>query len=281
MPTIFISAVSDEFSAYRDQLRHDLTRDNVEVKIQEDFKDFGVVTLEKLDRYISRCDAVVHLVGDMTGAEAKPASTKEFFDNHPDIANRFPPLLDLMQQSIATSYTQWEAWLALYHRKVLLIAKADESAAERGPNYLPTNASRAAQEAHLKRLRAVGRYPGFTFTSLDNLAKQIAYTTILDLLAKEHRPSRVSPAHEIHRDTNRRYLRGYGLDPGSRIRVQAGDANEILYSVRLETLEPGPCGTYVEVIDHDPASACFYEPVDLDAPMLFGNDGLPPSEANP
>jgi hypothetical protein len=65
---IFISCVSDEFRAYRDQLRHDLTRPNVEVKIQEDFIDSGTGTLDKLDLYISACDAVIHLVGDMTGA---------------------------------------------------------------------------------------------------------------------------------------------------------------------------------------------------------------------
>jgi hypothetical protein len=47
---IFLSAVSDEFLDYRDQIRHDLTRHNVEVKVQEDFKDLGTVTLDKLRR---------------------------------------------------------------------------------------------------------------------------------------------------------------------------------------------------------------------------------------
>jgi hypothetical protein len=70
---IFLSAVSDEFADYRDQLRSDLTRHNVEVKVQEDFKDYGSVTLDKLDLYITTCDAVVHLIGDMTGSDAKPA----------------------------------------------------------------------------------------------------------------------------------------------------------------------------------------------------------------
>ena len=46
---IFLSTVSDEFRAYRDQLRSDLTRHNVEVKVQEDFKDLGGDTLDKLD----------------------------------------------------------------------------------------------------------------------------------------------------------------------------------------------------------------------------------------
>ena len=66
---IFLSTVSDEFRAYRDQLRSGLTRHNVEVKVQEDFKDLGRGMLDELDVYIAHCDAVVHLVGDMTGSD--------------------------------------------------------------------------------------------------------------------------------------------------------------------------------------------------------------------
>ena len=57
---IFLSAVSDEFRRYRDLLRTDLTRHNVEVKVQEDFKDLGDETIDKLDVYIADCNAVVH-----------------------------------------------------------------------------------------------------------------------------------------------------------------------------------------------------------------------------
>ena len=64
---VFLSTVSDEFRAYRDQLVHDLTRHNVAVKVQEDLKDLGGNMLDKLDAYIAHCDAVVHLVGDMCG----------------------------------------------------------------------------------------------------------------------------------------------------------------------------------------------------------------------
>src|ERR1700730_13820962 len=185
---IYLSTVSDEFRAYRDQLRGDLTRHNVEVKVQEDFKDLGGVTLDKLDEYIKLCDAVVHLVGDMTGADAAKLSTKAILEKYPDLPAKFPPLGEALDQGAPISYTQWEAWLALYHGKALLIAKADD-AAPRGPAYVPTDASRAAQQAHLAGLRAVERYPGGSpFTSPDNLAKQIAYTTILDLLAKAPSP---------------------------------------------------------------------------------------------
>jgi hypothetical protein len=130
---------------------------------------------------------VVQLVGDMTGADAQEFSTKAILEKYPDLPGKFPPLGEALDKGIPISYTQWEAWLALYHGKALLIAKAGD-AAPRGPSYAPTEASRAAQQAHLAKLRAVERYPGCTFTSPDNLAKQIAYTTILDLLAKAPSP---------------------------------------------------------------------------------------------
>jgi Domain of unknown function (DUF4062) len=181
---IFLSAVSDEFRDYRDQLRRDLTRHNVEVKIQEDFKDSGTVTLDKLDLYITNCDAVVHLVGDMTGAAAKPESTGAMLTKYPDLPDRLLPLRQPLADGLAISYTHWEAWLALYHGKRLVIAKA-EGAAPRGPKYAPTDDSRAAQQAHIARLSAVEHYPGGTFTGPDNLAKQILSGAILDLLSRE------------------------------------------------------------------------------------------------
>jgi tetratricopeptide (TPR) repeat protein len=181
---IFLSTVSDEFRDYRDQLRDDLTRHNVEVKVQEQFKDLGTVTLDKLDVYITNCDAVVHLVGDMTGATAKPKSTKSILAKYPDLPDKLPPLRQPLADGLAISYTQWEAWLALYHDKLLVIAKADD-AAPRGPKYAPTATSRSAQRMHLEWLRAEERYEGCMFTSPDNLAKHILSGAILDLLSRE------------------------------------------------------------------------------------------------
>ena len=180
---VFLSTVSDEFGAYRDQLRTDLTRHNVEVKVQEDFKDLGRGILDELDVYIAHCDCVVHLAGDMTGSAPLKRDVDALLVKHPDLVADLPPLGEALRDGVDVSYTQWEAWLALYHRKPLLIAKAADKA-ERDPEYAPTDAARAAQAAHLARLKAMGRYPGCEFTSPDNLAKQIAYSVILDLLAK-------------------------------------------------------------------------------------------------
>jgi hypothetical protein len=49
---LFLSAVSKEFGDYRKQLRSDLTSHNIEVKVQEDFKELGILLLDKLDTYI-------------------------------------------------------------------------------------------------------------------------------------------------------------------------------------------------------------------------------------
>jgi hypothetical protein len=182
---IFLSTVSDEFRSYRDQLRADLTRHNTEVKVQEDFKDYGGVTLDKLDLYIKACDAVVHLVGDMTGAAAKSESTATILAKYPNLPDKLHSLRRPLADGLDISYTQWEAWLALYHGKRLVIAKAADTA-PRGPKYASTDTSRAAQREHLTRLAAVERYPGGTFTNPDNLAKLILSGAILDLLVKDY-----------------------------------------------------------------------------------------------
>ena len=180
---IFLSTVSDEFRAYRDQLRSDLTRPNVDVKVQQDFRDQGHSALDALDVYIAGCDGVVHLAGDMTGSVPGEPTLSALRAKHPDFADRLPLLGEALQSGAGVSYTQWEAWLALYHGKLLFIAKAADSA-ERGPKYLADDASRAAQAAHLQRLKAMDRRPGCVFVSPDNLAKYVLSSPILDLLAK-------------------------------------------------------------------------------------------------
>ena len=82
-----------------------------------------------------------------------------------------------------------------------------------------------------------------------------------------------TPAH--------RYLRGYSLDPGFSTRLDTAGINEVVYQVPFEPVTPGPVGEYVEVIDVDPATGCWYEPVDLTADAVASQHGLAPSEGNP
>ena len=78
-----------------------------------------------------------------------------------------------------------------------------------------------------------------------------------------------------------RSLRGYGIDPSLTTSLATAPISEVTFKVPWERLENGPIGEYLEVIDTDPASGCFYEPVDLDHPSALAQSGLPPSEGTP
>ncbi len=75
----------------------------------------------------------------------------------------------------------------------------------------------------------------------------------------------------------RRSIRVFNLDPMQRDRLPT----TAVLSVPWEPLSPGPVGSRIEVIDFDPVNRCFYERVDLDAPLLAAQNGLPPDERDP
>src|SRR5215510_13643509 len=81
---------------------------------------------------------------------------------------------------------------------------------------------------------------------------------------------------------NVRRLRGYSFDPSLSVQLDTALVNEAMFKVRWEKyLDVGPVGDYLEVVDFDPASKCFYAPVDLNEPYILAQDGLMPSESNP
>jgi hypothetical protein len=97
-----------------------------------------------------------------------------------------------------------------------------------------------------------------------------------------------APDRPFVEDENRykpavRRLRAYSFDPSLSTRTDTRGINEVTLSIRWEKdqLEPGPVGEYIAVIDHDPASDCFYDPVNLNDPYLLAQDGVQPSEGNP
>jgi tetratricopeptide (TPR) repeat protein len=180
---LFPSCVSDEFGVYRDALRQALTRPNVEVKIQEDFKALGGDTLSMLEAYVEQCEAVVHFAGDMTGAAPAPSSVEDVLVRRPDLEAKLAKKGVAREALAALTYTQWEAWLAICFGKDLLIVQPG-AGVDRGPKFVPTDASRASQTEHLKRLKAINRYPGPAFTSADNLIAQIVTSAVIDALVK-------------------------------------------------------------------------------------------------
>ena len=78
-----------------------------------------------------------------------------------------------------------------------------------------------------------------------------------------------------------RFLRGYVIDQGFSTRLDTALINEVVYRIPFEHVEPGPVGDYLEVVDFDPASDCWYDPVDLTAEEISSQSGLTPSEGNP
>ncbi len=84
-----------------------------------------------------------------------------------------------------------------------------------------------------------------------------------------------------HRPPFRR-LRGYSFDPSLSSKLDTATINERVYNIPWEDdLQPGPDGNYITVIDVDPASGFYYDPVDLNDPDLLAQDGLPPAASNP
>ncbi len=79
-----------------------------------------------------------------------------------------------------------------------------------------------------------------------------------------------------------RRLRVLTFDPSLATSLDTTTINQLTLHIPWEEgLKRGPIGEYIEVIDFDPASGAFYEPVDLNDLHLLAQDGLMPSESNP
>jgi hypothetical protein len=78
-----------------------------------------------------------------------------------------------------------------------------------------------------------------------------------------------------------RYLRVFAFDPSAATHLETAGINQLNLPIAWEKLSPGPAGEYVEVVDYDPPSECFYAPADLEDPYLVAEDGYPPSQTVP
>jgi len=78
-----------------------------------------------------------------------------------------------------------------------------------------------------------------------------------------------------------RRLEIFAIDPSIDTSLANVAISRCVLPVRWESLEPGPIGEYIEVIDVDPSSQCVYDPVDLEDKHLVARDGLTPSEGSP
>ncbi|MEY2536431.1 MAG: hypothetical protein QOG67_171 [Verrucomicrobiota bacterium] len=99
--------------------------------------------------------------------------------------------------------------------------------------------------------------------------------------ASSNRSNSGAPANEHGADPQWRRLRGYAFDPGLSQQFETAAINQTVFRIPWEPLEPGPVGEYVEVLDYDPASDAYYDPVNLDRRDIVAADGCSPDESNP
>jgi tetratricopeptide (TPR) repeat protein len=164
----FLSSVSHELELYRDDIFQTLTGgDTVEVKEQKNFNNAGMSTLLKLDKYIANCDGVIHLIGNAVGSYPDKFNIEELLHKYPDLPTRLPYVENIATNGHTYSLTQWEAYLAIYHRRLLWIYQAG-SDAKRGHDFVANDAEKDLQTKHQARLRKYKNHVN-VFQSVDGL----------------------------------------------------------------------------------------------------------------
>lgn len=160
---LLVSAVTAEFGPYRAVLRRRLAAPALAVHVQEDFVASAGALLNKLDAYVRSSSYVVHLVGQQCGELAPPDDVSALLSRYPDLTERVPCVRDAVELARGVSYTQWEAYLAVYHHRPLLVCVAGSA----------LNAPSPAQQSHLQRLLSLGRHVQLSFSSVENLVAQL------------------------------------------------------------------------------------------------------------
>lgn len=166
----FLSAVSSEFhhkdperpmsfESYRDVLTRSLRRQipGCEVIVQEELKQGYGDLLHTLDDEVRNSTVVVHLIGDVAGAEPEAEELRRLRERHPEFLSHEPVLKASLAGADGISYTQWEAYLAFHHRRPRLVFAA-EADAPRSPRRQFSALAQASQQGHKQRLRQIGEH---------------------------------------------------------------------------------------------------------------------------
>ena len=172
---VFLSVVTNEFASGRALLAANLKLPNLDVAVQKDFIVSGGKTLAKLDDYIQQCDAVIHVIGLATGSIPGEPAVATWLGLHRDATDRLPFLADALRNpQPGFSYTQWEAYFALYHGRPLLIYVPDDFESDtlkvpRDPSFVFNAAEAKLQRAHFQRLCSIDHDRG-RFVSNEGLS---------------------------------------------------------------------------------------------------------------
>lgn len=212
---LFISTVSSEFKKCRERLAADLRFPNLDVQTQEQNITqlaAGQTILLKLDDYIAQCDAVIHLIGQQTSKDGSPAET----DAVDDLLERYPDFIAVVALTEAElrslSYTQWEAWLAFYHRKtsrpalrLILATPTDRFVPDHPPHAATALAQADSQTLHAAKLRKRSRWPEIDFADERDLSIAIL-RALKDILPHSQPEQRIAPTRLISRHTAADFL---------------------------------------------------------------------------
>src|SRR5262245_38349982 len=111
---VFLSAVTSEFGTARDGVANDLPARDLQLPVQRSFRKEpeSDTLLRLLHDYIRDCSAVVCVIGTRSGACPPPAAAANF-------AHMLPPGISV------ASYTQWEFFFALAHKRRLSLYLAE------------------------------------------------------------------------------------------------------------------------------------------------------------
>ena len=155
-------------------------RPNLDVAVQEDFGVTGRTTLEKLDTYIRHCDAVIHLIGKATGAVPKEPAVAALLATYPDFGTRLTPLAaHLAKPQPGFSYTQWEAYLAIFHQRPLFArprrkaTRPPSKTSNRSTKPWPTAARRGCSRKRAQRYTATASSGEMRTTARGNSARSV------------------------------------------------------------------------------------------------------------
>jgi tetratricopeptide (TPR) repeat protein len=149
MQTLFLSAVSSEFSMLRRRLANLCQRTKkCQVRHQDDFFHRGVKTLQKLVEEVQESTLVIHLIGAQSGWCIPVDQANAFLDDqkHRDFQLRFPDVAHQAREGNLPA-TQWEAWLGLYFGKRLISFQ------------LKTADMDDLQKMHVERLNTIEEHP--------------------------------------------------------------------------------------------------------------------------
>ena len=105
-------------------------------------------------------------------------------------------------------------------------------------------------------------------------------------MSKPRRAKTKPPPSVANPLPTKRRLRVYAFDPKASVELDTAVINDAV--IELPWANPwedavtiGPTNEYLEVVDYDFPSQTFYEPLDLNDPLLLAQDGLPIGEGRP